>query len=267
MSLSIKERLHQVIFEADTTAGRAFDVALLIAIGISVIVVVLESVPSIQRAYGFEFLCIEWGVTILFTVELLLRMYCVERPFAYATSFFGIVDILSIVPSFLGLLLPGMHQLSVIRVMRLLRVFRILKVARYVGASELLIESLRASRQKIILFMFAVSSIVVVIGALMHLVEGPESGFTDIPTGMYWAVVTLTTVGFGDITPLTPLGRMVASLVMIMGYGIIAVPTGIFSAEYVRLSREGVSTKACNQCGRSDHLIDALYCRVCGGTL
>ena len=259
-------RLFEIIFESDTPSGRAFDVALLWAIGISVAVVILESVASIRAAYGPILTAIEWVLTILFTIEYVARLVVVRRPLAYVTSYYGIVDLLAVVPMYLELLLPGSHVLVVVRALRALRVFRILKLGRHLGEAQVLKNALRASRPKITVFLTFVISAVIVVGALMYLVEGPEHGFPDILTGMYWAVVTLCTVGYGDIVPHTPLGKFIASLLMVMGYGVIAVPTGILSAELARLPRS-VSGQSCPSCTWMDHDVDAAHCKKCGARL
>ncbi len=262
-----RQRLHEIIFEADTPAGRAFDVALLILIVMSVAVVLLESVRTVQLTYFRIFYLLEWAFTLLFTVEYMLRLYAVKRPLRYARSFYGVVDLLAILPTYLSLLVPGAQALSVVRILRLLRVFRILKLAAYLDESGELWRAMQMSRRKITIFLFTVSTIVVIVGALMHVVEGPANGFTDIPTSVYWAVVTLTTVGYGDISPVTPLGRFLAVLVMLMGYGVIAVPTGIVTAELSRGARDPVTNTSCPVCGAEGHRPDALFCRRCGGKL
>lgn len=262
-----RQRLHEIIFEADTPAGRAFDVTLLILIVLSVAVVLLESVRTVQLMYFRAFYLLEWTFTLLFTVEYALRLYAVKAPLRYVRSFYGVVDLLAILPTYLSLLLPGAQALSVVRILRLLRVFRILKLAAYLNESGELWRAIVLSRRKITIFLFTVSTIVVVVGALMHLVEGPANGFTDIPTSVYWAVVTLTTVGYGDISPVTALGRFLAVLVMLMGYGIIAVPTGIVTAELTRGMRDPVTNTAYPVCGAEGHRPDALFCRRCGGKL
>ncbi|MFG0326872.1 MAG: ion transporter [Phycisphaerales bacterium JB037] len=266
-----REKLHEVIFEADTRIGRAFDVALLWAIVLSVLAVSLESVTSIRARYGSVLVTLEWFFTILFTLEYLVRLISVRRPLRYARSFFGVIDLLAIIPTYLSLLLPGAQSLIVIRALRLLRIFRVLKLARYLDESRILLIALRASRPKITVFLFAVLTMVFIIGAMMYLIEGADAGFTSIPRSVYWAIVTLTTVGFGDITPQTPLGQAFASLVMIMGYGIIAVPTGIVSVEIAEVTRararKSVSTQACPACGHAGHEPDARFCKLCGENL
>lgn len=258
---------HEVIFEADTPAGKAFDVALLVAICASVVAVCLETVPRVQAAYGFELLLAEWAFTILFTAEYGLRLVCVRQPLAYARSFFGIVDLLAVVPTYLSLLLPGAQSLLIVRTLRLLRVFRVFKMARYLAEAEVLAAAIRESRRKIVLFLGTVLTIVVIMGALMFLIEGPAHGFTSIPTGVYWAVVTVTTVGYGDVSPETTPGRFLAAILMLMGYGILAVPTGIFSVELIRAQMRPVSTRACRSCSAEGHDVDARYCRICGERL
>lgn len=263
----LQRRIHEIIFEADTPAGRAFDLGLLVSIVASVAVLLVESVPSIHDQYFQLFYVLEWFFTGLFTVEYVLRLYSVRRPWRYARSFYGIVDLLSILPTMVSILLPGVQGLSVVRILRLLRVFRILKLAAYLSESGELWRAMMMSRRKITIFLFAVSTVVVVVGALMHLVEGPAAGFTDIPTSVYWAVVTLTTVGYGDIAPVTGLGRFLSVLVMLMGYGVIAVPTGIVTAELTRASELHPTNSACHDCGAEGHKSDARFCRRCGAKL
>ena len=261
-------RLHEVIYEAETLAGRAFDVALIWLILLSVVAVLLESVRSIREQYGAPLHTAEWVFTILFTVEYILRLVSVRRPFAYATSFFGVVDLLAILPTFLSLLVPGSQYLLVIRVLRLLRVFRIFKLSEHLTEADVLYRALSASRRKISVFLLTVLTLVVIIGALLYVVEGEENGFTSIPISIYWAVVTLTTVGYGDISPQTALGRTLASAVMIIGYGIIAVPTGIVTVELAQAARQqGISTQACPSCSAQGHDADAAFCKYCGSGL
>jgi voltage-gated potassium channel len=262
-----RRRLHEIIFESDTRPGRAFDIALLITIVVSVVVVVLESVRSLRSAHGPAFLAIEWTITGLFTVEYVLRLICVSRPLRFATSFYGLVDLTAVLPTYLGLLVPDSHYLLVVRALRLLRVFRILKLAEFLREARQLQQALRASRRKIAVFLFAVLTVVLVVGALMYVVEGEEHGFVDIPTSIYWAIVTLTTVGYGDLAPQSPLGKVLASVVMLLGYGILAVPTGIVTVELARAARSPISTQACPACGRDGHDGDAVHCKYCGGRL
>jgi len=260
-------RLHEVIFEADTRAGRAFDGALIILILLSVVAVMLESVGSVRERFGPELYAAEWAFTILFTVEYALRLAGVRRPLRYATSFFGVVDLLAIAPTYLSLLAPGSHYLLVIRILRLLRVFRVLKLAEHLSEADVLMRALRASRRKISVFLLTVLTLVVVIGTLLYVIEGEENGFTSIPVGIYWAVVTLTTVGYGDISPKTPVGQTLAAAVMIIGYGIIAVPTGIVTVEIAQAVRKPVSTQACPDCSSQGHDVDAVHCKYCGAKL
>jgi voltage-gated potassium channel len=227
----------------------------------------LESVAEVKAQYGRPLLALEWIFTGIFTVEYALRLYCVDKPLRYATSFFGVVDLLAVLPSYLSPLLPGAQSLLVIRVLRMLRVFRVFKLAEYLSESSELWDAMLRSRRKISIFLFTVTMIVVIVGAAMYLVEGPDHGFTSIPMSVYWAVVTLTTVGYGDISPQTPLGRFLAVLVMLMGYGIIAVPTGIVTAEMSRRTHGPVTTQACPGCGAEGHDHDALFCHKCGASL
>jgi voltage-gated potassium channel len=261
-----RARLHEIIFEADTRSGRAFDVGLLIAILVSVVAVILESVAEIRGQYGGALRAVEWTITVAFTVEYLLRLVAVDRPGRYARSFFGVVDLLAILPTYLALAVPATQSLMVIRAVRLLRVFRIMKLTHFLTESQLLFTAMRASRRKITVFLGVVVTVVLIVGALMYLIEGEEHGFTSIPTSMYWAVVTMTTVGYGDIAPRTPLGQFLAALLMILGYGIIAVPTGIVTVELANAGR-AVSRQACPSCGAEGHDIDARHCKYCGARL
>ncbi len=261
-------RLHEIIYEADTPAGKSFDIWLIIAIALSLLAVMLESVPEISKHYGILLRNIEWGFTILFTVEYIFRLICIGRPMRYAGSFFGIVDLAAVLPTYLSLLFPGTHYLLAIRAIRILRVFRVLKLAIYLREGEVIIRALRSSRYKIIVFLFAVMQLVIILGSMMYLVEGPTNGFTSIPKSIYWAIVTLTTVGYGDITPQTIMGQFLASIVMIMGYAIIAVPTGIVTAELTMQHRSGaVSTQVCQSCSLEGHAENAKFCKFCGELL
>ena len=263
-----RHQLHTVVFESDTPAGKAFDVALLAAILLSVVAVLLESVGSFRAEHGGWLRLAEWGFTILFTVEYALRLAAVRAPLRYALSFYGLVDLLALLPSYLSFFFAGAQSLLVIRILRLLRVFRIMKLAHFLGEADVLLVALRSSRRKITVFLAAVLGLVVITGALMYFVEGPDHGFDSIPRAMYWAVVTVTTVGFGDITPKTTLGQLLASLLMIMGYGVLAVPTGIVSVELAQAGRKAqVSAQACPQCGREGHDHDATFCKLCGAHL
>ncbi len=260
----LRRRLHAIIFKSDTPIGLAFDVILIGVIVASVVTVLAESVPAIRTQHGPLLQALEWGFTAVFTTEYLLRLYCVERPLRYATSFFGFIDLLAIAPTYLSLVFPGAQALLVIRMLRVLRVFRVLKLTEYLRESRVLSEALWAARRKIGVFFLAVLTLVTIVGSLMYLIEGEENGFTDIPTSIYWAVVTLTTVGYGDISPKTPLGRAAAALVMIIGYSIIAVPTGLVTAE---LARGGRRPGACPGCGAAGHDADARHCKHCGAGL
>lgn len=265
-----RAKIHEIIFEADTPAGKAFDVILLASILVSVVVAMLESVSGIQNEFGTALYYMEWVFTILFSIEYLFRLGCVQHPLKYAGSFFGIVDLLAVLPTYFSLVIAGTHSLLVIRVLRLLRIFRVFKLGRYLGEAQVLIEALKASRPKIAVFLLAVLSVVMIMGALMYLVEGPANGFTSIPRGVYWAIVTMTTVGYGDIAPQTFLGQALASIIMVLGYGIIAVPTGIFSATLIGVSKfKGgrVSTQACKSCSAEGHDTDAAFCKFCGARL
>jgi len=260
-------RLHEIIFEADTPAGKLFDVVLILIILLSIITVLFDSVAEIRNQHGQALYIIEWLFTILFTIEYVLRILSLGQPWRYVRSFYGIVDLVAVLPTYISLLLPGSQYLMVIRVLRLLRIFRILKLAQYLNEAETLLKAMRASFRKISVFLFAMLSLVLIFGSLLYLIEGDEGGFTSIGISCYWAITTLTTVGYGDISPQTPLGRAVASLIMIMGYGVIAVPTGIVTAELVAPIRGDVSTQACPNCGAEKHSYDAIHCKYCGTEL
>lgn len=261
-------KMYEIVFESDTRAGRTFDIGLLILIIASVLVVVLESVESIRVQYGHILRVFEWTFTIIFTMEYLLRLWTVPDRSRYTLSFFGIIDLISILPTYLTFFFPGFHSLIIIRSIRLLRMFRILKLSRYVGEGQNLARALKASQHKITVFLVVVVTSVFIIGAMMYIIEGPTHGFTSIPTSVYWAIVTMTTVGYGDIAPQTPLGQTLASILMITGYGIIAVPTGIVSAEMVQLKKDGlVSGQRCEVCLREGHDVDAIHCKFCGEKL
>jgi voltage-gated potassium channel len=263
---SSRERWREIIFEAETPAGRRFDVLLLWLIGLSVLTVILESEPSIAARYSHPLHLVEWFFTVVFTIEYLARLWVVRHPLSYAKSFYGIVDVLSVLPTYLMLLFPGAQALQVIRVLRMMRMFRIFKMARHVNGAELLVRALYASRAKVTVFFSFMLAITVIAGTLMYLIEGAERGFTSIPTGIYWAIVTITTLGFGDITPGTGLGRILTSVLVLTGYAIIAVPTGIVSAEISKLDGDD-SSDACPSCGVHGHLPDARFCRRCGAPM
>ncbi|MBN1360739.1 MAG: ion transporter [Sedimentisphaerales bacterium] len=262
-----RDILFEVIFEADTPAGKAFDLALIVAILLSVATVMLDSVRSIREQHGDWLYAGEWLFTILFTIEYILRLLCVGRSLRYAVSFFGIVDLLAVVPTYLSLVIYGSRYLAVVRVLRVLRVFRVLKLGHHIKEAGVLKQALYASHRKILVFLFVVLTLVVVIGALMYVIEGAENGFTSIPASVYWAVVTLTTVGYGDISPQTSLGQFLAAIVMILGYSIIAVPTGIVTVELSQASRAATTTQACPKCSAEGHDADARYCKFCGAKL
>lgn len=264
---SWKRRLYVIIFESNTRAGRLFDVLLITSILASVVAVMLDSIGPVRARYGEVLYGIEWFFTVLFSVEYVLRLLTVGRPLKYATSFFGIVDLLGILPTYLSVLFPGSRYFLVIRILRVLRVFRVLRLVSFMGESRLLMQALRASRRKIAVFLFAVLTLVVVLGSLMYVVENEEDGFTSIPRSIYWAIVTLTTVGYGDISPKTPLGQMIASIVMIIGYGIIAVPTGIVTVEMSQAARRNISARVCASCSAEGHDTDASFCKYCGAQL
>lgn len=262
-------RWRRIIYDHDTPAGRAFDVALIVAILGSVVVVILDSLSGLPPRVHVALYVLEWVFTALFTVEYLARLWCAAQPRRYATSFFGVVDLLATLPTYISLVFPEGRFLALVRVLRVLRIFRVLKLTAYVAEAGMLMQALRASRRKIVVFMFTVVTTVTVVGALMFLVEGPDSGFTSIPTAMYWAIVTMTTVGYGDIAPATTAGRFLASALMILGYGIIAVPTGIVTMELQRAARGSLAPRAvtCGGCGRDGHDGDAVYCKECGERL
>jgi voltage-gated potassium channel len=259
-------KLYEVIFGHDTPAGRHFDVALIVAIGLSVLAVMLESIVAVRLEYGTALRAAEWTFTILFTIEYVLRLLCVNRPVRYARSFFGVIDLMAILPTYLSLLVPGAQFLLVIRMLRFLRIFRILKLVQYLSEANVLGRALWASRRKILVFLLAVITLDTIFGALMYVVEGAEHGFDSIPRSIYWAIVTLTTVGYGDISPQTNLGQFIAAIIMIMGYAIIAVPTGIVTAELTR-AQPATDVRVCSACGASGHLPDASFCRRCGEPL
>lgn len=269
-----RERIHEIIFEAETPAGKAFDVILLLLILFSVLTVMLESSQTLADRYGQLFFILEWFFTIIFTIEYLLRLYSVYRPWAYATSFFGVIDLLAIIPTYLSLLVAGTQYFIVIRAIRLLRVFRIFKLGHFLTEGFVIVEALRASRAKIIVFLSFITILTIIIGSVMYVVEGAvNSSFSSIPRSVYWAVVTLTTVGYGDITPITDFGQFLSAVVMILGYAIIAVPTGIVTNELLSANLEkdrrarNVSTESCRSCGAEGHDRDAIHCKYCGDKL
>lgn len=263
--VNLKEKCHEIIFEAETPSGKLFDVVLLWIIVLSVGVVLFDSVESYNQQLGPELRLLEWVFTILFTVEYCVRIYCAKSPWRYVFSFYGIVDFLSIIPTYLSVFFAGTQHLLVIRGLRLLRVFRVLKLGNYSGQAKYLLAAMNASRAKITVFLGAVLCIVIIMGAVMYLVEGEDAGFTSIPTAIYWAIVTMTTVGYGDLVPQSALGQFLASIIMIMGYGIIAVPTGIVSVELANASKEiDMNKRKCPRCHQTGHNLEAIYCFKCG---
>ncbi len=266
---SFRKKIHEIIFEADTKIGKLFDVILLIVILISVISVILESVDSINKKYHTIIIAFEWTITILFTIEYFLRIYSINKPLKYIFSFMGIIDLLSIIPTYLIFVFPAAHSLSVIRSIRLIRVFRVFKLSHYLRGAHTMQIALRSSRPKIIVFLLSVIILVIVLGTLMYIIEGSYGtiGFDNIPNSIYWAVVTLTTVGYGTVTPITIFGKIVASFIMILGYGIIAVPTGIVTSEFARRKKEKISTQSCPDCAKEGHEVDSKFCKQCGAEL
>lgn len=262
-----REQLFRIIFRSDTPSGQWFDIALIAAILVSVSVVALSTVSDFNARHGEMLYAIEWGFTLLFTVEYALRLYCVRDRLGYARSFFGLIDLLSVLPTYLGLIVAGAGPMLVIRILRILRLFRVMHMNRYIRDANILLEVLHAGWRKTLVFLYVVLTLVVVFAALMHFLEGEEAGFTSIPESMYWAIVTMTTVGYGDITPITPLGKFIASLIMITGYGIIAVPLGIFFSEFSDARKRSRNQTACGSCGLRGHEEDALHCRACGEAL
>lgn len=266
-SQAARRRAAEIIFGQDTPAGKAFDVVLIVAILTSVAAVMLETVPAIAARHGALLRGVEWAFTILFTIEYALRLWSAPRRLRYATSVFGLVDLVAILPTWLAAIVPGSQALLSVRALRLLRAFRVLKLGQYVSEAATLTRALRQSRAKITVFLAAVLTLVVIMGAMMYVVEGPANGFTSIPLGVYWAIVTLTTVGYGDVSPHTPLGQALASFVMVLGYGIIAVPTGIVTVELGNVAREPARAGACPRCALPRHEADAVYCRRCAERL
>ena len=265
--MSNRERWYEIIFEADTRKGKFFDLLLLAVILISVVLVMLESIPSVRQEHQRLLRISEWIITLIFTLEYIVRIVIVNKPGKYIFSFYGIIDFLSVIPTYLSLILVGSQSLIVIRILRLLRVFRILKLTRYTNAGRILAKALWASREKISVFIFFIITLVVIIGTFMYLIEGEAHGFDSIPRSIYWAIVTLTTVGYGDISPETPTGQFLASVVMILGYAIIAVPTGIVTAEMISANKTDKNTQICPNCLHDSHEVDALHCKKCGSKL
>ncbi|NOH67506.1 ion transporter [Vibrio rotiferianus] len=264
---SFKHHLYVIIFGTYTRAGRAFDIALIIAIITSLVVLILESLPSVMTEWSRELRYIEYTFTALFTIEYLLRLYCSPKPKSYATSFYGVVDLLAILPTYLAIFFPGASFMGVVRLLRVMRIFRILKLVRYLQDSNILLRSLLMARRKILIFFSTVGILVTIFGALIFVIEGPHNGFTSIPKSIYWAIVTITTVGYGDMVPQTHLGKAIASLTMLLGYSILAVPTGIITAELSNEMNAHKQLVKCPNCNRSGHDSDAMHCKHCGSEL
>ncbi len=260
----VKHKLNEIIFGTETPAGKRFDVLLIGLILFSVATVIFDSMVLLTQQYRRYILWAEWGFTIVFTVEYLVRIYCSPQRWRYIRSFYGIIDLLSILPTYLSLLLPGATYLLIVRLLRVLRIFRILKLMRYINEANMLARSMALSRRKILIFLLFVLVLATVFGSLMFVVEGPENGFTSIPRSIYWTVVTITTVGYGDMVPHTPLGQVIASASMLIGYSIIAIPTGIFTAELAQEMQRNRQSAACDACGRRGHDADAGFCKYCG---
>ena len=264
---ALKSKLYKIIFESDTPAGKGFDLLLIVSILASVIVVFFDSVQHYNIRYGEILYFLEWVFTILFTLEYLLRIYCISRPAKYIGSFFGIIDLLSILPTFISIFIPTSRYLSVIRILRVLRIFRILKLMLYIGEANLLVQAIAASKRKIIVFLFSVLVLACIFGSIMYLIEGEAHGFTSIPRSIYWAIVTITTVGYGDISPQTELGQALAAIIMILGYATIAIPTGIISSEFATIAQQNKTGVICRNCGESGHDNDAKFCKDCGAEI
>lgn len=262
-----QRRIHDIIFEADTFWGKVFDIALLVCISLSVLITALDSVEALHTQYQQLFAGLEIAFTALFSVEYILRLYCVARPINYALSFYGIIDLVAILPNYISLLFPGAHFLSIIRIIRFLRVFRILKLAHFLREATVLVDSLKKSIKRIAVFTLFIFIAVICIGSIMYVIEGGKNGFTSIPVSVYWAVVTMTTVGYGDISPQTPLGQFFSFWVMLLGYGVIAIPTGIVTSEIISSSKKKVTTQVCPFCCKEGHDHDAIYCKYCGKPL
>ena len=263
----IKQRINIIIQGVNTPMGKLFDIILLFIILLSVLLVMLESVTSYDEEYHNLLVICEWVITVFFTIEYILRIYSSRKPWQYITSFYGIIDLIAILPMYISFFYVGSKVLTVVRALRLLRLFRVLNLAQFTGSASQLKLAVTASRAKVLVFVYFIIIISVLLGAVMYTIEGEEAGFTSIPTSIYWCIVTLTTVGYGDITPLTPLGKMLASFIMILGYGIIAVPTGIVTAEMANLPKNKLNHEKCPNCGTSDHRVTAKYCFKCGQTL
>ncbi|WP_215289770.1 ion transporter [Polynucleobacter sp. MWH-CaK5] len=264
---TLKEKLFVIIFEADTRAGQLFDKTLIYLILLSLVVVVIDSVDSISSKFHFSLSVLEWLFTIIFSLEYIARVYCAQNRMQYVKSFYGIIDLIAVLPTYLAMLFPELHALIDVRVLRLIRIFRVFKLTEYVTEYVHLGAALAASRRKIFVFLSGVLMIVMVLGTLMYVIEGPANGFTSIPTSIYWAISTMTTVGFGDITPKTDLGRFITSIMMLMGWGTLAVPTGIVTAELASSRTEQITTRTCKECMSEGHGATDQYCRNCGAKL
>jgi voltage-gated potassium channel len=263
-----QKELYGIIFEAETSPGKRFDLGLIAVILASVFTVMLDSVASLSSRYAEIFIALEWLFTLAFTIEYGLRIYAAPKPWAYIRSFYGIIDLLAILPTYVSLIMPGSRYFVIIRLLRVLRIFRVLKLMKFVAEASYLRSALIASRRKILVFLFSVLTLASVVGSLMYVIEGAENGFTSIPRSIYWAIVTLTTVGYGDISPATPLGQLLAAFIMILGYGIIAVPTGIVTLEMANLERRPkLLTEVCPNCHAEEHDADAHFCKICGHKL
>ena len=264
---SFRQNIKAIIFGTDTRAGKLFDEILILTIILSIITVLLESVTEYRQQYGQILNSAEWFFTIIFTMEYFLRMYCIRIPTSYVFSFYGIIDLLAIIPTYISILLPGSQALSVIRILRVLRIFRILKLFQYMGEVNHLSKALIASKRKILIFLFVIMNIVVILGSIMYLIEGPVAGYTSIPKSIYWAIVTLTTVGYGDIHPLTPIGQAISAIIMLIGYSIIAVPTGIITTELTFSKSNSENKTLCSVCEKEDLVKGSLFCRHCGSKI
>jgi len=264
---SFRKKIKEIIFGTNTKAGKLFDEILILAIILSIITVLLESVTEYRQQYGQILNSAEWFFTIIFTMEYFLRMYCIRIPTSYVFSFYGIIDLLAIIPTYISILLPGSQALSVIRILRVLRIFRILKLFQYMGEANHLAKALIASKRKIFIFLFVIMNIVIILGSIMYLIEGPVAGYTSIPKSIYWAIVTLTTVGYGDIHPITPMGQAISAIIMLMGYSIIAVPTGIVTTELTFSKSNSENKTLCTVCEKEDLVKGSLFCRHCGSKI
>ena len=261
--VKFSDQLYKVIFEADTRSGKTFDIALIICIILSVLVIFVDSISPVGEDFEQLLFIVEWTFTILFTLEYGARIYCSPKPLSYIFSLYGIIDLLSIIPSYVSLIIPEVHYLQVVRIIRVLRIFRVLKLVKYLGAAEQLNHALSRSVKKITVFLVNILTLVIILGAIMYLIEGPENGFSSIPKSIYWAIVTITTVGYGDISPQTPLGQFIAAIIMLIGFGIIAIPTGIVTAELAQANMTQKDLAVCPQCTLEGHESDAVYCRKC----